>query len=159
MTDFTQLHQTYLTIVGQDCLAHDTKKAMIEQLVVGEMPGAGWHVKGITQAALDAYAANGYKPGPKIQRGHLVRRHDTYNTLVANPILDAQEWYDFIIEHTTTYLCTKEENGVDGTEHWTEMFEFDNAPEWLFENQKVGFKHRVAEREWLREWHAARLAA
>ena len=157
MTDYKQLHQHYLEILAMDGLAHDTKKAMVAA-IVGQLPGAGWLVKGITQAALTAFAENGYKPGPKIVRGHLVRRHDTYNTLVTNPILDYQKWFDFIIENTTTYLCTKAENGVDGTDHWSEMIDFEEAPAWLFESAKIGFRHRVAEREWLREWHTARQA-
>ena len=155
MTNYKQLHQHYLEVLAMDGLDHGTKKAMVE-CIVGQLPGRGWIVKGITQAALEALAENNYKKGPKVVRGHVEKRHDTYTTLVETPFLDYQEWFDFIIANTTTYVCTKDENKKHGTGHWSRTYDFNDKPEWLFEAVKIGFAHRKCDADWLREWDTAR---
>jgi hypothetical protein len=151
--DYTKLHQHYLAIMAMDGLTLGSKMSMI-QAIVGQLPGSGWYVKGATIDALKTIAANDYKTCKGVVRGHLSKRHDTYKSLAENIISDAQEWFDFIMENTTTYLCTKAENGKHGTAHWSRMIEFTDRPDWLLETVKVGYAYRVAEREWIREFYS-----
>ena len=128
MTNYTTLHQRYLTILEWEELPIETKRKMIEE-IVGLLPGGGWHVKGATVDALSTLAESDYKKATGVVRGHLNRRQDTYYHLINNPILDAKEWFDYIMENSTTYLCTKTENAVDGFTHWSKMVDFKNRPE------------------------------
>jgi hypothetical protein len=155
MTNLKQLHQNYLTIVNLPGMSmHWKRKALCELVSDGGIPGGGWQVIGITADALQLIADQDYKKAKGCQRGHIHLRHEIYTNLIENPILDAQEWVDYIQEYTTTYLCTKAENGKHGTDHWSKMIPFTNQPSWLLECQKIGFSYRAKDREWIRNFHS-----
>ena len=86
-----------------------------------------WLVVGITRNALEALAEVGFRvPNANIRRAHKVSRRARGDELFNRdePMPNA---YDFFFEHDSVILTTAAENGINGFEHWSEIFPLDLA--------------------------------
>ena len=76
--------------------------------------------------------------------------------LLESPILDAQVWWNYIVDNDGTYFATKSENMSDD---WSEVIEFSDMAEGTFQNAGFGWKHRKGvEVPFLKELHTSRVS-
>lgn len=86
-----------------------------------------WLVVGITRNALEALAEVDFRVREaRIKRAHKVSRQDRGDELFnrGEPMPNA---YDFFFERDSVILTTSAENGINGFEHWSEIFPLDLA--------------------------------
>lgn len=84
-----------------------------------------WRVVGITKDALQALALVDFSVAKaKIKRAHKVSRKSRGEKLFkrAKPMPNA---YGFFFKSDSVVLTTSTENGRDGCEHWSEIFDFN----------------------------------
>ena len=149
--DYKPLHKNYLLLCEMD-LPTPIKSRMLDD-IISMWPGH-WRVLGATKAALEEFANNDYVKvsGMDINRSHLTDRIDRNTLLLETPITDAEEWWQFVIDHDGTYFATKSENLSD---KWSEMVEFTELPDGAFRNAGFGWRHRKSvEMPYLKALHA-----
>lgn len=118
----------------------------------------GWRVIGITHEALNLLAEKNFekKLFPRLLcRGHKVSRNETTRQLfdLEMPV-SLDEFFMIFLENdqTVIMLTTQNKNGVP----FPEYIKIENPNVELFPNHGlIGWKHRKAEREFLRELHAS----
>ena len=106
-----------------------------------------WRVVGITQEALNVFAAHGYKRVSRmgINRGHIFDRKDTLTSMLNIPFQDSQEWWEFFWDRDKTILMTSTENM---TNQHSEVYA---VPEGLFHTAGFAWKHGEDEVQFLTE--------
>lgn len=109
-----------------------------------------WRVTGITKLALERFAENDFKKVSKmgINRSHLVDRHLTYKTMLAEPFDDIDEWWNFYWNNDKTVLATSSENMQK--EDMKDIIPID-VDLGMFTSSGYAWKHRKQEREFLKE--------
>ena len=86
-----------------------------------------WLVVGITRNALEALASVDFRVREaRIRRAHKVSRNDRGDELF-NRDAPTPNAYDFFFESDKVILTTSAENGINGFEHWSEIFSLDLA--------------------------------
>lgn len=86
-----------------------------------------WLVVGITKNALEALASVDFRVREaRIRRAHKVSRNDRGDELF-NRDAPMPNAYDFFFESDKVILTTSAENGINGFEHWSEIFSLDLA--------------------------------
>ena len=86
-----------------------------------------WLVVGITKNALEALASVDFRVREaRIRRAHKVSRNDRGDELF-NRDAPMPNAYDFFFESDKVILTTSSENGINGFEHWSEIFSLDLA--------------------------------
>ena len=86
-----------------------------------------WLVVGITRNALEALASVDFRVREaRIRRAHKVSRNDRGDELF-NRDAPMPNAYDFFFESDKVILTTSAENGINGFEHWSEIFSLDLA--------------------------------
>lgn len=137
--------------------SRDSKIKLLEFIVA--QGTNNWRVVGITPAALEQFERQEYRrvTGSGIQRAHLYPRIETYGQLIDTNTEQAAFW-EWIEERDRTIFAVKGEHS-DVT--FAQAIRFDDPG--LFPNPdqtvyfpalKVSYRHLVADREFLREFHA-----
>jgi len=86
-----------------------------------------WLVVGITRNALEALASVDFRVREaRIRRAHKVSRNNRGDELF-NRDAPMPNAYDFFFEIDKVILTTSAENGINGFEHWSEIFSLDLA--------------------------------
>ena len=136
--DYKTLHKNYLLLCEMD-LPLPTKSRMLDTIIA--IWDGHWRVLGITKAALEVFAKEDYLKvsGIDINRSHTTDRHIRNTFLLENPMQDAEEWWQYVVDHDGTYFATKSENLSD---KWSEMVEFTELPDGAFRNAGFGWRHR-----------------
>jgi len=116
-----------------------------------------WNVIGISKNAYLALQESNFKTRPKtprISRGHLVPRIDTFRRLfdrVENPQRDLpfsiDEFWSIFLPNDQTVLMTSYENGKG---HIPDYYLIDNDKYQLFTNDGIGFCYKNKEKDFLR---------
>ena len=139
-------------------------KADATRMLTGLMGSQSWswRVIGITSDALDVFSKNEFKrPTGQIQRGRRDNRASTVRALFferAEP-MPLDEFFEFFLKREETVLMTKRENQHRQGKEFPDFIPID-AHHALFPcGTLVGWKHRKAEVDFLRELHAKQLEA
>ncbi len=116
--------QLYETIFRMDTSIR-AKVICLEDVAHEDERFQSWRVVGITKNALEALAAADFSVAKsKIKRAHKASRKVRGDDLFKRnqPMPNA---YDFFFERDSVILTTSTENGKEGCEHWSEIFELD----------------------------------
>lgn len=149
------MYEDYQSLLSMN--ATRASKIKILELIVAQGTN-NWRVVGITPKALEQLAAQDYKyqTGAGIQRAHVYDRYETYGILIDSSKEQSVFW-DLIADRDRTILAARGEyNSVT----------FDKAipiedpglfakqdQESYFPARKVGYRHSVIEREFLKKIH------
>lgn len=116
-----------------------------------------WRVIGITPAALEVFKENDFKrPAGEIQRGHKEDRASTARAVYQDrdkPML-LPEFFEFFLERDQTVLMTKAENRHRPGGKFPRYIRVPQKLELFPCGTLVGWQHRKAETEFLRELYA-----
>lgn len=116
-----------------------------------------WRVCGITEAALERFAAMNFKrkSGLKVQRAHLFNRADTTKQLVyMDTEPSAEEFIEFWEKRDRTVLCLSDQNRKILA---LKCFKFEEREAPQFPNLTVGYGYKDKEEgEFLRMLYASR---
>jgi hypothetical protein len=154
------LHSIY---VGQftsiQICPHASGKGDATRMLTGLMGSRpwSWRVIGITPAALEVFAAHGFKRPPRqLQRGHKHDRSLTAQALYferAEP-MQLDEFFDFFLERDKTVIMTNDENKHGPKNAFPHYISIDARLELFPCGTLVGWQHRKAEIDFLRALHA-----
>jgi hypothetical protein len=108
-----------------------------------------WQVIGITEDALRVFAEHNYKKVSRmgINRSHLVDRHKTYTTMIDEPLMKCEDWWEFYRKNDTTILATSSENM---TNSFSKIYDIDTSL-GLFQSRGFAWKHNKEEISFLKE--------
>lgn len=150
-----KIFQDYISLLsfnaGRQC-----KISLLETLVSEGINN--WRVVGITPKALERFANQNftYRTGSRIQRAHVFNRHQTYGSLVDNPVEQPAFW-NFIAERDRTILAIEGEYSsvsFDAMIHLPDQGLFpSHGATILFRALSVGYRFRSQEAEELRLLH------
>jgi hypothetical protein len=126
--------------------------------LMGSRPWS-WRVIGITSAALDVFAENDFKrPAGQIQRGHREDRASTAQELFykrPGP-MPLEEFFSFFLGRDETVLMTKDENKHRPGGEFPSFIGISGQHGLFPCGTLVGWQHRKAEIDFLRELCAKR---
>jgi hypothetical protein len=154
------LHQVYLSL-------YEARKACSDEITDNDLTRVltslmasrpwSWMVVGITPAALEIFAQNDFhRPARQLQRGHLVDRVQTTRTLFRREQpATRDEFYGIWMRNDRTVLMLNNENN-----HGRKIPDYipiQNEGALLFPSGSlIGWQHRKAERDFLRQLHESR---
>jgi hypothetical protein len=143
----SEMYQCYRSVLmALDAVPSHTDQTRYDVLnaLIGTDAKA-WAVVGITEAALAALRANGYRRSKvAIERGHFTAggRREMHRLLI--PVAragDQDEFNRIRDDFDRTVLMTKEENRSDN--HGKVLFWLEPPAEGMFANKTVGFGYRL----------------
>jgi len=118
--------QLYETIFLMDTSVR-AKVICLEDIAHEDERFHSWVVVGITKNALEALAAVDFSvANAKIKRAHKFSRKASGADLFQRDCPKPNA-YDFFFDHDSVILTTSKENGKEGCEHWSEIFELNLA--------------------------------
>lgn len=137
----------------------DGRLTTIQTAVMG-IENWGWRVIGITTEALDLLATADFRKDKlprRLCRGHIVDRIQTTRLLFGSGApLALDDFFDTFLHNDRTVIMLNEQNRR--AEPFPSFIEFDNPNGELFPNGALmSWKHRQAEREYLRRLYALRI--
>ena len=116
--------ELYETIFGMNTSVR-AKVICLEDIAHEDERFESWRIVGITKDALQALADVDFSVAKaKIKRAHMVSRKIRGDELFKRdePRPDA---YDFFFERDSVVLTTSSENGKEGREHWSQIFDLN----------------------------------
>jgi len=161
----TALHSIYLAqfqVIKQHPKVFDKNDAtrMLTGLM-GSRPWS-WRVVGITPAALEIFAQNGFvRVKGQVERGHLGERNKTASHLYfeRQAPMELNEFYEYFLERDRTVLMAKHENRARSSGPLPDYIPVPVELELFPCGSLVGWKHRKLEMEFLRSLHESRSVA
>jgi hypothetical protein len=108
-----------------------------------------WRVVGITEAAFIAIKNADYRLPKGVTRAHLVKRFDTYTTMLKDPLMDLDTWWAFYLENDRTVLATSAENSKSDRRGLPIQIKYE-VPAGLFPSRGFGPRFGKEERAFLR---------
>ncbi|MBN3760998.1 hypothetical protein [Burkholderia sp. Ac-20365] len=117
-----------------------------------------WRVIGVTPAALDVFAENGFKPPRRaLQRGHKHNRADTAQALFfdRDAPMQLNDFYDFFLARDETVLMKSGENRPRSKAPFPDYIPIDRKLDLFPCAPVVGWHHRTEEVNFLRNLHAS----
>lgn len=108
-----------------------------------------WQVIGITEDALQVFAEHDYRRVSRmgINRSHLVDRYKTFITMLEEPLMECDEWWNFYRNNDTTVLATSTENSKNS---FSKIYDIDTSL-GLFKSRGFGWRHTKEEIKFLKE--------
>jgi len=149
-----EIYADFLTLAGMNA-PMSTKCTMLGWLL---KHAPNWIVIGVTPAALEKLAELDFRYEPRrgLERAHPYSRAKTYTRLLTELPSQAELWR-ILDKNDRTVLC---DNSVPERENARiHQLPFCPVPIGLFEGKRVGWAHRVAERDFLRDLYARRNSA
>jgi len=151
-----EMYDDYLRLLPMN--ATRASKIKILELIVAQGTN-NWRVVGITPKALKQLEGQGYKyqTGSGIQRAHVYDRFETYGLLI-DDLKERDVFWSMISDRDRTILAVKGEySGIRFDQaipiEDPGLFVKPNQTAY-FPAQKIGYRHTVIEREFLKEFHA-----
>jgi hypothetical protein len=128
--------------------------------LMGSRPWS-WRVVGITDAALEVFAAHDFKRvRGLVERGHLADRSQTAYELFFNrqSVMELGEFFEFFLERDKTVLMAKYENKSRSGGPIPLYTPIPMERELFPCGTLIGWQHRPREIEFLRQLHSTRTA-
>lgn len=148
-----KIFEDYQTLQGMN--AGRVCKINLLQTLVAEGTN-NWRVVGITEGALQKFIDQKftYRTGSGIQRAHVFDRHETYGSLIDNPV-DEEYFWRFIADRDRTILAIKGEYNKVSLDNMIRLPDPGLLPEKgeivLFEAKAIGYKFGAVEAKALRQ--------
>lgn len=153
------LHSIYVAqFAAVKACAHAFSNGDATRMLTGLMGSRpwSWRVVGVTPAALDAFAANGFKPPPRsLHRGHRHQRSQTARALFfdrADP-MSLDEFFEFFLARDETVIMTRAENAPRTNRAFPAYIPIDPNLGLFPCAAVVGWMHGDPEIEFLRALH------
>lgn len=110
-----------------------------------------WRVIGITEQAVEIFSLHDYRKISRmgINRAHIIDRNKSYTLMLTGPLLDAENWWEYYLEHDKTILATSSENL---SKKLSKVYDIDPAL-GLFKTKGFAWSHGTLERKYLQELH------
>lgn len=139
-----EIYSDFRALVGMNAPLK-TKRDMLGWLLKN---GPNWVVVGVTRAAVETMAANGFRKVSRdgIERAHLTSRAEIYNRLLTEePSLN--EFWEVLHRFDRTVICA---NAAPHRENKRiAEVAFYPVPSGLFLDNHIGWKHGQTERDFL----------
>jgi hypothetical protein len=137
MNDLEKRYQLYCTLFRLDL---DPKSCLRIHSAIWRDTENPWRAIGITQKALDNYAANDFKKIKGINRSHLYKRNETIHIVFKRAnVLTFKKWAEICTKRDTTIIATSSENVRDD---YSKIHYFKSKVQY-FPTNFVGFKFRT----------------